>query len=136
MSETLAVKVVTPRGSLIDEVVGAFTARSEMGEFSILPNHRAIMAALAVGPMVIDRPQTGKAAFALDRGFLEAGADHVNVITEQCVPAEEIDATAVAQEVTALEGQLSEMDLGTPEATQVIADLEWAKTRLIVAQMS
>lgn len=136
MAETLKVKVVTPKGSLIDEEAASFTARSALGEFCILPQHRPIMAAIVVGPMVIESVESGKLAFALDRGYMEAGSDHVNVITERCVPSKDLDRAGLEREVSELEEQLTSMDSGSEEAEPVIAALEWAKTRLQVTEIS
>jgi F-type H+-transporting ATPase subunit epsilon len=133
MAEDLKVKVVTPQGSLLDEKASAFTARSDLGEFCILPNHRPIMTALAVGCMVIEFQQGTKAEYALDRGFLEAGEDHVNVVTEQCIPKEKLDGVALSKERAELEQKLAQMDLGAPEAQDLIRALKWAEMRLEIA---
>ena len=130
MAEKLRVKVVTPLGSLFDEEALAFTARSDLGEFCILPNHRPIMASVVPGRMIIELQKGGTAAFALDRGFLEAAEDHVNVITEQCIPKEELDRIALAEEIADLEEKLKPMDLGTPEAIELTRAREWAEIRL------
>ncbi len=130
MTETLRVKVVTPSGSLIDEDAVSFTSVSSMGQFCILPDHRPIMAALVTGGMVTALPDGTKAIYALDRGFLEAGGDHVNVITEQCVPAEKLEAATLEAEIKDLENQLKELDLATDEAMELTAARDWAQVRL------
>jgi len=132
MPEMLHVKVVTPKGSLVDEDVVSFTARSVLGEFCILPNHRAIMSALVVGPMIVERPKGGKTAYALDQGFLEAGEDHVNVITEQCLEADDLNRDELQKKVHSLEEELSSMDAESPEAAEIIKALKWATVQLHV----
>ena len=136
MAESLQLKVVTPKGSLLDEEVASFTVASDLGEFCVLPNHRPILAALVVSRMVVEQLNGGKIAYALDNGFLEGGADHVSVITERCVPAEELDQAALGKEVGQLEEELNNMDSGAPEAQDTIKALEWAKVRLDVSEMS
>ena len=132
--ETLRVKVVTPKGSLVDEEAASFTANSPLGQFCILPNHRPIMTALVTGPMMTGSSTGEDMAYALDQGFLEAGGDHVNVITENCVPADKIDAEVLKAELEEIEKQLKDMDLGTPEAEELLQKLEWAQVRLDVAK--
>jgi len=136
MSETLHVKVVTPKGSLIDQEASSFTAKTALGEFCILPNHRPIMAAIVVGPMVIQSTAGSRLAYALDRGYMEAGSDHVNVITERCVSGKDLEKAALEQEVSKLEDEITAMDAESDEARPVIAALEWAKTRLQVTEIS
>lgn len=135
MAETLHVKVVTPKGSLIDEEALSFTARTALGEFCILPNHRPIMAAVVVGPMVIETGRGGKLAFALDRGYMEAGGDHVNLITERCISREKLDKSAIEGEVKGLEEEVTAMDAGSEEAAPVLDALAWAQARLQVAEI-
>lgn len=134
MPELIHVKVVTPSGSLIDEDATAFTASSSLGEFCILPNHRAIMSALIAGPMIVDGPKGGKTAYALDQGFLEAGEDHVNVITEQCIEAKNLDREELQKKIHSLEQELSSMDAGAPEAEEIVKALRWASVQLHVAE--
>ncbi|MCP4603978.1 MAG: ATP synthase F1 subunit epsilon [Proteobacteria bacterium] len=131
----LQLKVVTPKGSLLDEEAASFTACSEkLGEFCILPNHRPIMASIAAGRMIVEQQKGTKAVYALDRGFLEAGADHVNVITEQCIPVDELDQADLTKEVAELEEKLAAIDAGAPEAEEIVVALEWAKVRLTVTE--
>ena len=130
MSETLHVKVVTPTGSSLDEKTASFTASSEMGEFCIMPNHRNIMASILPSRMVVEQIGGGTVAYAIDRGFLEAAADHVNVITERCISAEDLDKSEITKEAASLEEKLTAMDSGAPEAQEIIRALEWAKVRL------
>ena len=132
MPETLHVKVVTPTGSILDEETASFTASSEMGEFCIMPNHRNIMASILPSRMLVEQVSGETVAYALDHGFLEAASDHVNVITERCIPAEDLDKSEITKEVASLEEKLTDMDSGAPEAQEIIQALEWAKVRLTV----
>ncbi|MCP4676315.1 MAG: ATP synthase F1 subunit epsilon [Deltaproteobacteria bacterium] len=130
MSETLHVKVVTPTGSSLDEEVASFTTSSEMGEFCIMPNHRNIMASILPSRMLVEQVGGGTVAYALDSGFLEAASDHVNVITERCISAEDLDKSEITKEVAELEEKLAAMDSGASEAQEIIRALNWAKVRL------
>jgi F-type H+-transporting ATPase subunit epsilon len=134
MAESLLLKVVTPEGSLLDEEVATFTGRSDLGEFCILPQHRPFLASLVAGRMLIEHVNGEKKSYALDKGFLEAGLDHVNVITERCIPAEDLDVAALTGELNALESQMENLDLGSTEAETLLLQLEWIEARLSVAK--
>jgi F-type H+-transporting ATPase subunit epsilon len=130
MAEAFRLKVVTPSGGVYDEDVAAVTVRSEVGEFCMLPGHCRILAALEPGRMLIAESGGSSATFAIDEGFLEGGADHVNVIIQRCVPAGEIDEAAVKREVDALASALVGMADGDPERAEKALALRWAEARL------
>ena len=134
MTGLLRLRVVTPGGSLINEEVAAFTGRSDFGEFCILPEHRPILASLVAGRMIVEKTGGAKVLYALDRGFMEAGPDHVNVITERCVPAEALDKTAVSEELAQAESALKDLDPTSPEAKEALDKFSWAEVRLSILE--
>ncbi len=130
MAEAFRLKVVTPSGGVYDENVAAVTVRSEVGEFCMLPGHCRILAALEPGRMLIAANDGGSASYAIDEGFLEGGADHVNVIIQRCVPVAEIDEAAVRREADALASALVGMSEEDPERAERALALRWAEARL------
>jgi len=125
----LVLKVVTPQGPVVDEVVAAVTARSDLGEFCVLPQHRLILAALEPGRLLVSRAEGGVSTFAIDKGFLEGGPDHANVITARCVEADDLDAAEVLAEIAELEQQLAGMEIDDPKREGVLDGLEWARAK-------
>jgi F-type H+-transporting ATPase subunit epsilon len=132
MADFLRLKVVTPRGSRFDDDVLSFTARSDLGEFCLLPNHQPILAALTAGRMIAERKEGAKELFATSGGFLEAGPDHVNVMTENFADSKEIDKDALVGERASLEDRLAGLAEDAVERAQVQADLDWVRVRLEV----
>ena len=132
MADSLDLKVVTPKGSLLNKKVASFTGCSDLGEFCILPEHRPLLASLVAGRMIVEQQGGEKKTYALDRGFLEAGIDHVNVITERCLAAEDLDKTEITTEKEELESELKDLDQGSPEASELLLKLDWAKVRLSI----
>jgi F-type H+-transporting ATPase subunit epsilon len=132
MADSLDLKVVTPKGSLLNKKVASFTGCSDLGEFCILPEHRPLLASLVAGRMIVEQQGGEKKTYALDRGFLEAGIDHVNVITERCLAAEDLDKTEITSEKEELESELKDLDQGSPEASELLLKLDWAKVRLSI----
>jgi F-type H+-transporting ATPase subunit epsilon len=132
MADSLDLKVVTPKGSLLDGKVASFTGCSDLGEFCILPEHRPLLASLSAGRMIVEQQGGEKKTYALDRGFLEAGIDHVNVITERCFAAEDLDKAEITSEMEELESELKDLDQGSLEAKELLMKLDWAKVRLSI----
>jgi F-type H+-transporting ATPase subunit epsilon len=133
MAKTLSLKVVTPTGPVVEKVVTAFTARSDIGEFCILPGHALLLTSLAAGRMIIAGDEGGEETFALDTGFLEGGPGHVHVITDHCEAAGDINAEAVKGEIADLENQLKDNALAPALRTELTRKLAWAEARLGVA---
>jgi ATP synthase F1 epsilon subunit len=130
MTERIRLRVVTPDGARLDEEVTAVTARSEIGEFCVLPAHRPILAAIRAGRLLVRRINGETARFAVDRGFFEGGLDHVNVITGGFAAPEDLDAAEIEREAAALEERLVALEEGDPAREGVLLDLEWAGARL------
>jgi F-type H+-transporting ATPase subunit epsilon len=130
MTDALRLKVVTPKGCAVDETATAFTARSEVGEFCILPGHALLLTSIAAGRMIVKTEEGGPKTFALDNGFLEAGPDRVQVITDHCQAAEDVDEEAVRQEIASLEDQLKADDLSPADRAALNRKLAWAEARL------
>ena len=132
ISESLELKVVTPEGSSVAEEAISFTACSDLGEFCILPNHRPILSVLVAGRMVVERAGGEQVVHAMDRGFLEGGPDHVNVITEHCRAAGDLDAAALQAEERDLEERLAAATEDGPERAGILVALEWVRACLDV----
>jgi F-type H+-transporting ATPase subunit epsilon len=94
---TLEVHLVTPEREVWVGEASIVVARAIDGDVGILPGHAPMVAALAVGPLFVETEGEGRAAYAVDGGFvhvvsLEDGT-RVDVLAEHAERAEEIDAT-------------------------------------------
>jgi F-type H+-transporting ATPase subunit epsilon len=127
MADTFQLKVVTPDGAVLDKPVASLSATTEAGEITILPEHCLLLSALYPGPMVARIANEDDTVLVLDTGFLEAAPDHVNIISEHCVEAADIDVAAIAQEIAALSAALEEADPEAPTAETLRAQLAWTR---------
>ena len=130
MGATLRLKVVTPEGSLLDEDVSAVTARSEVGEFCVLPEHRPILASLSAGRFLVEAADGGRTEYVVDAGFFEGGPDHVNVITQNCIARADIDAEQVRAEMSELTEKVSALEEDAPEREELLIKMNWAQARI------
>ena len=136
MATRLQVKVVTPLGEKVDLPVASITASSQLGEFCMLPNHRPILSVLVAGRMIVEKVNGTKDTFVIDRGFLEGGPDHVQIITERCLTLSEVDKTAVAAELKKTYEQLDKLPWNDPNRPPVEAELAWLKAVVDFADIS
>lgn len=134
MTESIRLKVVTPDGSRLDEEVASVTARSEVGEFCVLPSHRPILAALRAGRLLVKRADGETEEFVVDRGFFEGGPDHVNVITSGFATLGEIDVDDVESELAALQEKMAVIEKDDPASEGLLLEIEWAGARLDIVK--
>ena len=86
MAEKLKLEMVTPYGTVLSEEVDDVVAPGVMGEFGILPGHRAMLALLDIG--VFSYLKNGKRSYvAINWGYV----DRVTVMVETAEPEDIID---------------------------------------------
>jgi len=90
----LALKVLTPEGSVLEGDVFEVTLPGSEGELGVLPAHAALLTKIIPGALAYHAPE-GQGVIALGRGVAEVRDDRVTVLVEHAVPAEDIDAAAL-----------------------------------------
>lgn len=122
----LALDIITPLKVVLSEEVDEVTIPTIEGEISILPNHVNLLTRIAPGEMVIRK--AGHAdLFAITGGFLEILNNHVNVLADYAVHADDIEIAKVEE---AKERAQKAMKEKTTEEDFRMANAELAKSIL------
>jgi len=101
--------VVTPRGSKVDTDVTMVTAPGEVGELGILPGHRPLITALAIG--MLSYSDGGKTRqLATNEGFMEVHDDKIVVVTESAEEPDEINGDRAKKALDEAEAKLKSID--------------------------
>ena len=96
MSSTLRLEIITPGATVFSEDVEMVTLPGVEGEIGIFPQHVPLMTQMVPGEMVVR--QNGQDRFlAVGEGLVEITGDHVAILTDLAVAAENIDE-AMAEE--------------------------------------
>jgi len=96
MSSTLKLEIITPAATVFSEDVEMVTLPGVEGELGILPQHVPLMTQMVPGEMVVRK--NGQDRFlAVGEGLIEITGDHVTILTDQAMAAENIDV-ALAEE--------------------------------------
>ena len=132
MAAGFHLKVVTPSGAAYDKPVMSVTATTEAGEITVLPEHCLLLSALEAGRLVAVGLDGTREQFVLNTGFLEAGPDHVNIISENCLAAGDIDPEKLAKEAEEIRKKLDDEPDGSPIAATLKAQLAWVDACLVV----
>jgi F-type H+-transporting ATPase subunit epsilon len=122
----LILEVITPTKSILKEEVDEITIPTLEGEISVLPNHANLLTKLSQGAMSV-RNNNKIETFAILGGFLEVANNHVNILADHAIRANDIEV-AKAQE--AQERAKLAMKNKQNEADFRVADLELKKALL------
>ena len=96
MSSTLRLEIITPVATVFSEDVEMVTLPGVEGEMGVLPQHVPLMTQMVPGEMVVRK--NGQDRFlAVGGGLVEITGDHVAILTDLAVAAENIDE-AMAEE--------------------------------------
>jgi F-type H+-transporting ATPase subunit epsilon len=85
------------------------TAPGELGELGILPGHRALITALAIGGLSYNEGGRVK-HLATNEGFMEVHDDNVIVVTESAEEPDEIDPVRAKRTLDEAEAALKGID--------------------------
>jgi F-type H+-transporting ATPase subunit epsilon len=122
----LALDIITPVKVVLSEEVDELTISTINGEISILPNHINLLTKITPGEMVI-RKGSHTDLFAITGGFLEIVNNHINVLADYAIHADDIE---IAKVEAAKERAQKAMKEKTTEEDFRVANAELAKSLL------
>jgi F-type H+-transporting ATPase subunit epsilon len=96
MSQTLRFEVATPDAMVFSEDVDMVTLPGVEGQLGVLPQHVPLMTQMVPGEIVVTKD--GRDRFlAVGEGLIEITGEHVAVLTDMAVAAENIDEAKVEE---------------------------------------
>ncbi len=119
MAATLKLEIVTPEGKTCSEDVEMVTLPGVEGELGILPQHVPLLTQIVPGEITL-RKDGQDTVLVVGPGFVEITGDHVSVLTDMAVKADELDDAKAEEARKAAEVRLRER-LGEEEAAVVNA---------------
>ncbi len=130
MSKTLRLEIVTPEAKTYSEDVDMVTLPGVQGEMGIYPMHVPLMTQVAAGEIAVRKD--GKNHFlAIGEGFVEITGDHVSIMTDMAIKADDIDE-AKAEEARQRAVDRLQQKLTDEEVASVNAALLHSLTQLNV----
>ena len=128
----LALEIVTPEQRVLSVQADEVRLPGVEGGFGVRPGHTPLVAALAAGELVYLSGGTPH-RYAVGEGFAEVSNDHVRVLVEEALRADEIDAARAATELKDLQAKLSGLKPEDPSYSASRAQVERAAARAFVA---
>lgn len=89
MMKTMTVRVMTPDEIIFEGKANRVRAQGWNGYFTVLPHHAPMVAALEAGEVQIEETSEKGFYIAIDSGIIEIGSNHVNILSQVAVIAEE-----------------------------------------------
>jgi F-type H+-transporting ATPase subunit epsilon len=130
MAYTLQLEIVTPEAKIFSDYVEMVTLAGAEGEMGILPGHEPVMTQLVAGEVTV-RKEGQNIFLAVGDGFVQVTGDHVSVLTDMAIKADDIDEAAAEQARQKAEARLAQK-LSDEEAATVHAALIHATTQISV----
>lgn len=107
MAATLKLEIVTPEAVAYSEDVEMVTLPATEGEMGVYPQHVPLMTQLTAGEIIVRK--AGQDFFlAVGDGFVEVTADHVSVLTDMAIAAENIDEAKAEEARQKAEARLAQ----------------------------
>ena len=130
MAATLKLEIVTPEGQAFSEDVDLVTLPGIEGEMGVYPNHAPLMTQIVSGE--ITARKGGQDIFlAIGDGFVEITGEHVSILSDMAIRAENIDAAKAEEARRRAEARLAEK-LDDQETAAVQAAITHASTMIRV----
>jgi F-type H+-transporting ATPase subunit epsilon len=132
----LKVSFTTPDRALVrGGEYDAVTAPSVMGQVTILPEHRPLLAQLEAGPVLLRNGGTIE-SFAVSGGFIEVANDAVTILADTAEKRAEIDTSRAQAAVKDAEAKLKTLNATEDEYAQQMARAKRNRVRQEVAATS
>jgi F-type H+-transporting ATPase subunit epsilon len=131
LSTILGVNLVTPRGVVAHTDADSVQAPGELGEFELLPGHIPMLTALRPGVLTIGTK--ARARYAVASGYLRVDPNGaVEILVEQAMPANNVDAEAAKKDLAAAEAELAKWGERPLDGDYVNVQQRagWARARL------
>jgi F-type H+-transporting ATPase subunit epsilon len=107
MSDTIRLEIVTPDGVISLEDVDMVTLPALDGQIGVLPRHVPLMTQMVPGEVIV-RKNGQDQSLAVGEGLVEIAGDHVAILTDLAVAAENIDEARAEEARQRAEARLRE----------------------------
>jgi F-type H+-transporting ATPase subunit epsilon len=127
---TLKLEIVTPDAKVYSEEVDTVTLPGIAGEMGVYPQHIPVLTQIVAGEVVV-RKDGRDESLAVGDGFAEITGDHVAILTDMAIAADNIDEVKAEEARKRAEARLSEK-LSDEEAAIASASLSRSLAQLQV----
>ncbi|WP_251179198.1 ATP synthase F1 subunit epsilon [Adlercreutzia agrestimuris] len=125
--------IVTPDAKLASVEAEMVVVPGAEGSMGFLAGHEPLVSVLSDGEARIKAAGSGETkSYVLQGGYVEVSADKVIILADRAVSSDEIDATAVRENLAVVEGKMASLTAEEIAKTTLASDKVWYETQLRV----
>ena len=130
MANTLKLEIVTPEAVVFSDDVDMVTLPGSEGELGVYPQHVPLMTQIVPGEIVVRKGQE-EFLLAVGEGFVEITGEHVSILADMAIEADNIDEAMAEEARRRAEARLAEqLDAEDSAAVQAIIAKSMAQIRV------
>jgi F-type H+-transporting ATPase subunit epsilon len=130
---TFTAEVLTPEGEVYSGEVTQISTRTVTGEIGVLAFHAPILAALEPTELRIYRSDSDVDRYAQAHGYMQVFANHAQILVEEAIPPDDLDQSALKEQLDDAEQRLKEAEEDSAAATRAQKDRERARAFIEIA---
>ena len=133
---TFPVEVLTPEGEVFSGEVVQVSTRTMVGEIGIQANHAPVLAALKPTELRLHVSGSDVESWAQAHGMMQVFGNRAQLLVEEAIPPDELDADALRRELEDVEQRLGECEEGSAAERRAEKDRERVEKFLEIAGAS
>lgn len=131
---TFTVEVLTPEGEVFNGEVIQVSTRTVVGEVGVLANHAPMLAALKPTELRLHVSESEVESYAQAHGVMQVFANHAQLLVEEAIPPDELDAGDLRDRLSDAEQRAGEADEDSAARDRAEKDRERAEAWLEIAE--
>ena len=116
----MKLEIVTPQATVFSEDVTMVTVPAIEGQIGVYPQHERLITRIVPGEIIILKGTTEQ-HFAVGEGLVDIAAEHVAIVTDMAIAAEQIDEATVeaarARAAARLQEKISDEEVASVNAS-------------------
>jgi F-type H+-transporting ATPase subunit epsilon len=132
--EKFTAEVLTPEGEVFNEEVEMVSTRTSVGSIGILAHHQPLLGMLDPTELRLYKTESDVVRFAQAEGYVQVSGDHVLLLVEEAVPADQIDTGEQREKLKRAEEEMSSADEGSEQWKTAERDKRRAEAFLEMAE--
>ncbi len=129
MADTVAFDLVSPEKLLLSEAVEMVVLPGVEGDIGVLPGHAPVISQIRTGTICVFAGGQVVSRLFVEGGFAEVMPDRCTVLAEQAINLDDVDVSAVEQEIKNLRDEMTVASSGHEKAQLELA-IEMAQARI------
>jgi F-type H+-transporting ATPase subunit epsilon len=132
--EKFTAEVLTPEGEVFNDEVEMVSTRTTIGSIGILAHHQPLLGMLDPTELRLYKSDSDVVRLAQAEGYVQVSGDHVLLLVEEAVPADQIDTAEQREKLQRAEQEMSSADKDSEQWRTAARDKRRAEAFLRIAE--